>query len=169
MRSAPRPVRSRTRGARTATGPMPVMISRSGRWPWRTSRRRPSSVRASEWPSRNTATSASTARASRDRAPLCSTSVNGSENVDGWERFKGRLSPPYLQRAYVHARRGRLERLKNMVVLARMKWRHRPQQTGLPLRTRPMATATQVRIWKTCDNVGFYPLLQPELVRAVPL
>ena len=30
MRSAPRPVRSRTRGARTAIGPMPVMISRSG-------------------------------------------------------------------------------------------------------------------------------------------
>ena len=57
MRSAPWPVRSRTRGARTATGPMPVMISRSGRWPWRTSRRRPSSVRASEWPSRNAATS----------------------------------------------------------------------------------------------------------------
>ena len=56
MRSAPWPVRSRTRGARTATGPMPVMISRSGRWPWRTSRRRPSSVRASEWPSRNAAT-----------------------------------------------------------------------------------------------------------------
>ena len=88
MRSAPWPVRSRTRGARTATGPMPVMISRSGRWPWRTSRRRPSSVRASEWPSRNAATSASTARASRDRAPLRSTSVNGSENVDGWESFK---------------------------------------------------------------------------------
>mgnify|MGYP003694460301 CR=1 FL=1 len=30
--------RSRTRGWRTATGPMPVMISRSGRWPWRTTR-----------------------------------------------------------------------------------------------------------------------------------
>ena len=92
VRSAPWPVRSRTRGARTATGPMPVMISRSGRWPWRTSRRRPSSVRASEWPSRNPATSASTARASRDRAPLRSTSVNGSENVDGWESFKTVLS-----------------------------------------------------------------------------
>ena len=66
--------------------------TRSGRWPWRTSRRRPSSVRASEWPSRNAATSASTARASRDRAPLRSTSVNGSENVDGWESFKTVLS-----------------------------------------------------------------------------
>jgi putative transposase len=29
---------SRTRGARTGTGPMPVMISRSGRCPWRTTR-----------------------------------------------------------------------------------------------------------------------------------
>ena len=45
--------------------------------------------------SRNTAlrgTSASTARASSDRAPLRSTSVNGSENVDGWESFKTVLS-----------------------------------------------------------------------------
>ena len=40
-------VRSRTRGQRTATGPMLVMISRSGRWPWRTRRRRPSSPTSS--------------------------------------------------------------------------------------------------------------------------
>ena len=45
----PSPPRSRTRGHRTATGPMPVMISRSGRCPWRTSRRRPSSVSLSAW------------------------------------------------------------------------------------------------------------------------
>src|SRR4029077_14106361 len=38
--SQPSPPRSRTRGQRTATGPMPVMISRSGRCPWRTNRRR---------------------------------------------------------------------------------------------------------------------------------
>jgi hypothetical protein len=31
MRSEPSPTRSRTRGQRTATGPMPIMISRSGR------------------------------------------------------------------------------------------------------------------------------------------
>src|SRR5205085_8428772 len=31
MRSSPVPTRSRMRGARTATGPMPVIISRSGR------------------------------------------------------------------------------------------------------------------------------------------
>ena len=33
----PWPTRSRTRGHRTATGPTPVMILRSGRCPWRTS------------------------------------------------------------------------------------------------------------------------------------
>ncbi len=33
--------RSRTLGQRTATGPMPVWISRSGKYPWRTTRRRP--------------------------------------------------------------------------------------------------------------------------------
>jgi hypothetical protein len=42
---------------------------RSGRWPWRTTRRRPSSVRSSVWLSRKAATSASTAWASRARAP----------------------------------------------------------------------------------------------------
>src|SRR5262249_24132300 len=34
MRSEPSPTRSRTLGQRTATGPMPVMISRSGKCPW---------------------------------------------------------------------------------------------------------------------------------------
>jgi hypothetical protein len=34
------------------TGPMPVMISRSGRRPWRTSRRWPASVSLSAWPPR---------------------------------------------------------------------------------------------------------------------
>src|ERR1700740_3480908 len=43
MRSEPSPTRSRTRGQRTATGPMPVMISRAGRCPWRTSRWPPAS------------------------------------------------------------------------------------------------------------------------------
>src|SRR4030081_3662688 len=38
------PTRSRRRGQHTPRAPMPVMISRSGRCPWRTSRRRPSSV-----------------------------------------------------------------------------------------------------------------------------
>src|SRR5262245_19003453 len=46
-----------TRAAQ-ATGPMPVMISRSGRCPWRTSRWRPSSVSLSAWLASKTATSA---------------------------------------------------------------------------------------------------------------
>lgn len=37
-RSSARARLSRTRGMRTATGPNPVMIARSGRWPWRTGR-----------------------------------------------------------------------------------------------------------------------------------
>src|SRR5215207_6983513 len=84
MRLSPAPVRSRTRGARTGTGPRPVMIARSGRWPWRTSRWRPSSVRLSAWPLRKAATSASTACANRARAPSRRTSVSGSENSAGW-------------------------------------------------------------------------------------
>src|SRR4051812_40138911 len=87
MRLSPAPVRSRTRGARTATGPRPVMIARSGRWPWRTSRWRPSSVCLSAWPLRKAATSASTACANRARAPSRRTSVSGSENSAGWPPF----------------------------------------------------------------------------------
>ena len=37
MRSPASAARSRTRGWRTATGPMPVMIARSGKCPWRDS------------------------------------------------------------------------------------------------------------------------------------
>src|SRR4051794_17300104 len=84
MRLSPAPVRSRTRGARTGTGPRPVMIARSGRWPWRTSRWRPSSVCLSAWPLRKAATSASTACANSARAPSRRTSVSGSENSAGW-------------------------------------------------------------------------------------
>src|SRR3954468_22770697 len=84
MRLSPAPVRSRTRGARTATEPRPVMIVRSGRWPWRTSRWRPSSVCVLAWPLRKAETSASTACANRARAPSRRTSVSGSENSAGW-------------------------------------------------------------------------------------
>src|SRR4051794_39830174 len=84
MRLSPAPVRSRTRGARTGTGPRPVMIARSGRCPWRTSRWRPSSVCLSAWPLRKAATSASTACANSARAPSRRTSVSGSENSAGW-------------------------------------------------------------------------------------
>src|SRR3954468_17466662 len=84
MRLSPAPMRSRMRGARTATGPRPVMIARSGRWPWRTSRWRPSSVCVLAWRLRKAATSASTACANRARAPSRRTSVSGSENSAGW-------------------------------------------------------------------------------------
>src|SRR3954447_9091778 len=84
MQPSPAPLRSRTRGACTGTGPRPVMITRSGRCPWRTSRWRPSSVCLSAWPARKAATSASTACANSARAPARRTSVSGSENSAGW-------------------------------------------------------------------------------------
>src|SRR6516162_4660904 len=76
--------RSRTRGWRTATGPMPVMISRCGRWPWRTTRCRPVSVFRSACFARNSATSASTAWVSSARAPLRRISVRESVKAPGW-------------------------------------------------------------------------------------
>src|SRR5262245_34759700 len=92
MRSEPSPTRSRTRGQHTATGPMPVMISRSGRCPWRTSRWRPSSVSLSAWQLSKAATSASIACAKSARAPLRNTSVSGSAKVPGWESWKTLVS-----------------------------------------------------------------------------
>src|SRR6202030_2663735 len=88
MCSPPSPTRSRTRGHRTATAPMPVTISRSGRCPWRTSRRRPSSVNLSVWVLSQAATSASTACPNSVLAPVRKTSVSGSENVPGWVSSK---------------------------------------------------------------------------------
>src|SRR5215217_2530926 len=92
MRSPLSPTRSRTRGQRTATGPMPVMISRSGMCPWRTSRWRPSSVSLSEWQLSKAATSASTACVSSARAPFRKISVNGSAKLPGWESWKTLVS-----------------------------------------------------------------------------
>src|SRR5438270_13850169 len=92
MRPPPSPTRSRTRGHRTATAPMPVMISRSGRCPWRTSRRRPSSVNLSVWVLSQAATSASTACPNSVLAPLRKTSVSGSENLPGWVSWKTLVS-----------------------------------------------------------------------------
>src|SRR6266699_3127778 len=92
MRSEPSPTRSRSRGQRTATGPMPVMISRSGRCPWRTSRWRPSAVSLSAWQLSKAATSASTACASSAQAPLRKTSVSESAKLPGWESRKTLVS-----------------------------------------------------------------------------
>src|SRR5262252_3308043 len=84
--------RSRTRGWRTATGPMPVMISRSGRWPWRTTRCWPVSVLRSVCFARNSATSASMAWVSNARAPLRRISVRESVKAPGWASLMTLLS-----------------------------------------------------------------------------
>src|SRR5947208_995196 len=84
--------RSRTHGWRTATGPMPVMISRSGRWPWRTTRCWPVSVLRSVCFARNSATSASTAWVSSARAPLRRISVRESVKAPGWASLTTLLS-----------------------------------------------------------------------------
>src|ERR1700737_2660244 len=84
--------RSRTRGWRTATGPMPVMISRSGRWPWRTTRCWPVSVLRSVCFARNSVTSASTAWVSSARAPLRRISVRESVKAPGWANLMTLLS-----------------------------------------------------------------------------
>src|SRR5580704_12182719 len=92
MRSPSAASRSRTRGWRTATGPMPVMISRSGRWPWRTRRCCPVSVLRSACFARNSATSASTAWVSSARAPLRRISVRESVKAPGWASLMTLLS-----------------------------------------------------------------------------
>src|SRR6266700_1120784 len=71
---------------------MPVMISRSGRCPWRTSRWRPSAVSLSAWQLSKAATSASTACASSAQAPLRKTSVSESAKLPGWESRKTLVS-----------------------------------------------------------------------------
>src|SRR4029078_6876148 len=92
MRSEPSPTRSRTRGQRTVTRPMPVTISRSGKCPWRTSRWRPSSVVSSAYLLSKLATSASTACASSARAPSRNTYVSGWTKLPGWESWKTLVS-----------------------------------------------------------------------------
>src|SRR5260221_12100569 len=84
MRSPSVASRSRTRGWRTQTGPIPVMISRSGRWPWRTTRCWPVTVFRSACFARNSATSASMAWPSSARAPLRRISVRESLKAPGW-------------------------------------------------------------------------------------
>src|SRR3954454_19529843 len=71
---------------------MPVMISRSGRCPWRTRRRRPASVLRSACRCRKSPTSASTACVSRARAPLPQISVSESVKVPGCASLKTLVS-----------------------------------------------------------------------------
>src|SRR3954471_16818466 len=71
---------------------MPVMISRSGRCPWRTRRRRPASVLRSACRCRKSPTSASTACVRRARAPLREISVSESVKVPGCASLKTLVS-----------------------------------------------------------------------------
>src|SRR5262245_25274348 len=130
MRSQPSPPRSRTRGQRTATGPMPVMISRSGRCPWRTNRRRPSSVSLSAWQLSKLETSASTACARSARAPLRKTSVSGSVKVPGCESWKTLVSVT----AY-HSFAGEVE-ASNTPTIRRLTPSRRHQLSPIALRMR---------------------------------
>src|SRR5437879_3207648 len=71
---------------------MPVMISRCGRWPWRTTRCWPVAVLRSECFARNSATSASTAWVSSARAPLRRISVREAVKAPGWASLMTLLS-----------------------------------------------------------------------------
>jgi len=121
--------RSRTRGWRTATGPMPVMISRSGRWPWRTTRCWPVSVLRSVCFARNSATSASTAWVSNARAPLRRISVRESVKAPGWASLMTLLSDT----AY-HSFIGEVEAL-NTTTIRRLTRSRRHQLLAIALRT----------------------------------
>src|SRR5215468_2526762 len=68
------------------------MISRSGRWPWRTTRCWPVSVFRSACFARNSATSASTAWVSSARAPRGRISVRESVKAPGWASLMTLLS-----------------------------------------------------------------------------
>src|SRR4029077_3819344 len=92
MRASSVASRSRTRGWQTATGPMPVMISRCGRWPLPTPRSWSAFVFRSLCFARNSATSASTAWVSSARAPLRRISVRESVKAPGWASLMTLLS-----------------------------------------------------------------------------
>ena len=107
--------RSRTLGQRTATGPMPVWISRSGKCPWRTIRRRPAESVRCAYASTKPATSASTACPSKRRAPRRKTSVSGSSsNNPGWRSWKTVSSSHGVSFPYGNRRLGiaRIRRLQ---------------------------------------------------------
>src|SRR5271154_2223944 len=81
--SAPR---SRSLTRCTATGPIPVSTTRSGAWPCRTTRSRPSGSCTPFIRARNASASASMAWASNRRAPLRRTAVSGSSIASGCRR-----------------------------------------------------------------------------------
>jgi hypothetical protein len=74
----PAPLRSRTFGTSTGTGPTAVRISRSGSLPLRTTARRPSSNRTPSNCASSASTSASIARWMISRAPRRTSSSSGN-------------------------------------------------------------------------------------------
>src|SRR4029077_16762058 len=138
MRAPSLASRSRTRGWRTATSPMPLTISRSGRWPWRTTRSWPVSVFRSVCFARNSATSASTAWVSSARAPLRRISVRESVKAPGWASLMTLLSDT----AY-HSFIGDVEAL-NTTTIRRLTWSRRHQLLAIAhgLHTSPYEQAT---------------------------
>src|SRR6266446_1993645 len=140
--------RSRTRGWRTATGPMPVMISRSGRWPWRTTRYWPVSVLRSVCFARNSATSASTAWVSNARAPLRRISVRESVKAPGWASLMTLLSDT----AY-HSFIGEVEAL-NTTTIPRLTRSRRHQLLAIALMMRWFAVR-ETRVIECDDPVNY--------------
>ena len=65
------------------TTPIPMWNKRSGQWPWRTKRDRPSARRSSLVSAKNDSASVSTASARRRRAPSRRTDVSGSSIASG--------------------------------------------------------------------------------------
>src|SRR6202035_3322610 len=133
-----------TRGGRMATGPIPGMISRSGRWPWRTTRRWPVSVFRSACFERNSATSASTAWVSSARAPLRSTSVRESVKTPGWASLMTLVSDT----AY-HSFIGEVEAL-NTTTIRRLTPSRRHQLLAIARRRgeRSSYQAGEARYWR---------------------
>ena len=113
MRSPPPEARSRTRGWRTATGPMPVMISRCGRLPWRHHAPLARFDLETGMFCEKLSISASTAWVSSARAPLPRTSVRKSVKAAGWASLMTLLS----ETAY-HSFFGEMETLNTTTIHA---------------------------------------------------
>src|ERR1700726_2347728 len=162
MRSPSAASRSRTLGWRTATGPMPVMISRSGRWPWRTTRCWPVAVFRSACFARNSATSASMAWVSSARAPLRRISVRESLKAPGWASLITLLSDT----AY-HSFIGEVEALNTTTIRRLIRSRRhqllaiaRSAVTPLTLSSPTKATAFPIILWR-CLGGSEHGITQP--------
>src|ERR1700726_567567 len=163
MRASSVASRSRTRGWRTATGPMPVMISRSGRWPWRTTRCWPVSVLRSLCFARNSATSASTAWVSSARAPLRRISVRESVKAPGWASLMTLLSDT----AY-HSFIGEVEAL-NTTTIRRLTRSRRHQLLAIALQAREFMTKDPITVSADTPTPEIARLLLAHGISAAPV